>query len=1175
MTALDELIEVRHRSVRAVSLDADLRDPDVLRGYSPGAHVIDALRRITVSLQDEPRTRAWSITGPYGAGKSSFAHLLCSLMGSRTEPAYAAALGVLRAHDPQLADTLKRERRRLAVEDRGVIPAAVAGGREPIVQALLRALYRGAELYWSGPGRKPDVLSELREAVRLEEASAELVFLFLDELTAHAPVLVIVDELGKNLEYAADRPSDGDLYVMQRLAERFSSEAKFSGGILTLAHLAFDDYLVGAGDARRREWRKIHGRFEDIPFVSDTAHALGVLAEVLTLGGAKATKEAIATACEAADQAVRDAAPMLPTPATVTGSGSATYPLHPIVAVALPAIASTLAQHDRSLVAFLTSDAPHGLLAFLSSHELAGKDVPFLRLDVLYDYFFEDGTATALFGEEGDRAREIRARVDEAVGLGELDRRVLKTVSMLNLVGGIDKIVANAALIEESVVGPAAAGSEPRREVAAALERLTDRSLLTYRDFAGEYRVWQGSDFDARAQIGAARERLAASGSSPEQLLSIVAEARPLRPAVARRHSQQHHVLRYFASEYRDRAPDQGLELPRADADGLVAWVLSEEKPPSNLPAATSDGRPFVVVWSSHRSEVHDVALSLAAAKAVFDGAPELESDAVARRELRQRVASLQVMLTNRIDDAFDYRRKGVSWFVDGKKRAAQGQVEFSRLLSDLCDRCYPETPVIRNEMVNRRELTSQGAKARRVLLDHMLTHEHEARLAIDGYGPERAMYESVLRHTGLHAERDGRFGFGAVPKDSALASVWAHVMARLDAAIEAPLAVDTLFAELAAPPFGMKAGVIPLLVVAALQVRADDVFVYEDGSFQPIVQSAHIERLLKTPERFALKRASSMGLRMGVFEQLYAALASKAPSSSSRMRNQTTLAVVRPLVEFVTTLPEYTRQTTSTSVVAQQVCEALLHAREPDELLFVILPQACGLEPYPAQGPGEAKDAAIYVERLRGALAELSAAYPSLLERIGSLLHAAFAVAGPASALREDLRSRSRRVIVQVIEPKMRAFLMTAADEGLEDDDWLEALTMTLAAKPPSGWKDHDVVVFEALLAERAHWFRRLEVLHHQMHGAEGVAFDVRRVTISAPDGRETAELVGVDPATRELVADILDGTLHQLEQRLGGKAQSALLGILAERLLSTDGANVDQVPGQQPSDAKKAAKQ
>src|SRR5262249_43403410 len=150
--------------------------------------------------------------------------------------------------------------------------------------------HRGAELYWSGPGRKPHVVTELREAVRLGESSSQLLFLFLEELNAHAPVLVIVDELGKNLEYAADRPSDGDLYVIQRLAEHFSSDLRFSGGVLTLAHLAFDDYLLSAGDARRREWRKIHGRFEDIPFVADWTHALGLLGESLAFHGPEAER---------------------------------------------------------------------------------------------------------------------------------------------------------------------------------------------------------------------------------------------------------------------------------------------------------------------------------------------------------------------------------------------------------------------------------------------------------------------------------------------------------------------------------------------------------------------------------------------------------------------------------------------------------------------------------------------------------------------------------------------------------------------------------------------------------------------------------------------------------------------------------------------------------------------
>src|SRR5918992_381185 len=220
---LRELIRVEHRVVRAVSLDVDLGDPDVLRGYSPGAHVVDALRRITIALQDGARTRAWSITGPYGAGKSSFAHLLCSLLAATNDESHCVSSRLIRATDKQLAETLARERRRLEIDARGVIPAVVVAEREPITRALLRGLARGAEAYWKrGPGRKPALLHRLRGAVERGASDPRAALSALDELIDYAPVLVVVDEFGKNLEYAADLKRDGDLYILQQLAERFS-----------------------------------------------------------------------------------------------------------------------------------------------------------------------------------------------------------------------------------------------------------------------------------------------------------------------------------------------------------------------------------------------------------------------------------------------------------------------------------------------------------------------------------------------------------------------------------------------------------------------------------------------------------------------------------------------------------------------------------------------------------------------------------------------------------------------------------------------------------------------------------------------------------------------------------------------------------------------------------------
>jgi hypothetical protein len=1150
MTELAQMVEVRHRSVRSVNLEHDLGNPAVLGGYAVGEHIVDTVRRVLIGCQDGQRTRAWSITGPYGVGKSSFAHFLCSLLGASKSPTFKAANKSLRATDVQLADTLGRERRRLELAERGVIVAAVTAEREPILRTLARSLWRGAEAYWSRPGRKPDVLHQLHALTHGHDAVELSVGALLDALEAlyvAAPVVVVIDELGKTLEYAADRSVEGDLFALQQIAEGFSASERMLGCIVTLQHLAFEDYLVGASELRRREWRKVHGRFEDVPFVSTGGHARRLIAEALELADTPATP-AIRDACARAQTGL--SFPALENPAEH-------YPLHPTVAAALPNLTARLGQHDRSLVAFLTSDAPHGLLAFLVATSVSDSSVPFLRLYNLYDYFFEDGAAVSLAGPDGALAREIASRIDDAQDLTPLERRVLKTVGVLNVVSGADGLVAGRAIIEEALAGPDG-GRRMHAEIRQALDALTERSLLTFREFAGEYRVWQGSDFDLLGQLRAARERLAAERVDDDALLDLVSAARPLRPVVARRHSQANGTLRFFESRYAPALGEDEPECTLLNAVGLVIHVLADTGPPRKLPTQTVDGRPLLVIWSARGREVREAALDVGAAMAVLSSAPELDSDPVARREVRHRLDAAQAALAELIDAVL--ADSEVSWYREGRRHKPGGQVAFSRLLSDICDMRYSSTPRIDNEMLNRCELTSQGAKARRELLERMFTHETYERLGIEGYGPERAMYEAVLHETGLHRNRDGRWGFGPPPAGSPLAKVWSFMEDFLDAATDEPRGVDKLFAGLEAPPFGMKEGPLPVMLAAILQFRSDDIFLYQDGTFHPVVEPALIERLLKAPSRFTIKRAALIGLRATVFEELREILDVPATVPT---RNATTLAVVRPLISLVRELPRYATTTKHVSERAQLICATLLAAREPDELLFTALPQVCDIPPFAAKRPNRDRQlVSDYVGRLRGGLAELSAAYGQLLDRIGALLHEAFDVPGPRSALRENLRVRAETVRQHVIEPRMRAMLLAAIEQSTDEREWLETLGMTLTSKPTASWSDQDVVLFEAATAERAAWFKRLELLHFQLAAGDGRGFASHRLTVTAPDGTEAAELVSVEVPTHDVIADVLDEALAKLEETLGTQAQRALLGVLAERLLADAAATAKSNP-------------
>lgn len=69
---LDALVVVSPRFARSISLVRDVHRLDALDGYVLTATGRDILRRLADALRGDSPTRAWSLTGPYGSGKSAF-----------------------------------------------------------------------------------------------------------------------------------------------------------------------------------------------------------------------------------------------------------------------------------------------------------------------------------------------------------------------------------------------------------------------------------------------------------------------------------------------------------------------------------------------------------------------------------------------------------------------------------------------------------------------------------------------------------------------------------------------------------------------------------------------------------------------------------------------------------------------------------------------------------------------------------------------------------------------------------------------------------------------------------------------------------------------------------------------------------------------------------------------
>src|SRR5262249_52763885 len=146
-------------------------------------------------------------------------------------------------------------------------------------------------------------------------------------------------------------------------------------------------------------------------------------------------------------------------------------------------------------------------------------------------------------------------------------------------------------------------------------------------------------------------------------------------------------------------------------------------------------------------------------------------------------------------------------------------QRELNDLLSRVCEKVYRATPHWRNELINRRSLSSSAAAARRNLIEAMFEHAEQDRLGFEGNPPERSMYETLLKGSRLHRKQGGAFGFH--PPDAkaepALQELWKAIEDFLTHTDAGRQSVANLFDVLRRPPFGLKDGVLPVILATIL----------------------------------------------------------------------------------------------------------------------------------------------------------------------------------------------------------------------------------------------------------------------------------------------------------------------------------------------------------------------
>ena len=1146
MVLLADLITVAPRFARSANLERDAAALEPLEGYVVTARALDVVERIASTAADRGAGGAWSLTGPYGSGKSSLGLLLDAAFGpsglARTT-AYELISGV----SAPVGQLVRKAHRRHDTSRHGFHRGLVTARREALSRTVLRALHSAASRsFGSSPSPQQFAAADALDAAlhdadsgdpRIVGPSPSALVEIARSLAEDRPLLLILDEFGKNLEAAGDG-ADSDPYLLQQLAEAGQGSG-LPIFLLTLQHLSFEDHLSGTDAPQRREWAKVQGRFEDVAYAESAAQTRALIGTAFDVRDEALRGRIARWATRAAAEISGLGVAELADPATVAEC----YPLHPLTALVLPELCNRYGQHERTLFSFLTGTDTASAASFLRTAELRDREpLPSLGLDAVYDYFVAGGSSVVAAPGRSSRWIEIATRLRDTHGLTDAQARMAKSAAVLNLVSATGTVRASRPLL--LCTG---------RDSPTVLDELEAAGILTYRRFADEYRAWQGTDVDIRHLLDRAGEHV-----DKTPLVDLLSNIDRLSPQVAARHSAEFDTLRVFSRRYVDGI--ESVEPPDAFSpyDGEVLLVVGERQVlpcliGSNAGKAggVEDGfKPVVAAVPANVSALRTAAREVATVAMALDD-PSVTKDWVARRELGERLAQARASLESARTATFT--TSSCRWILldnDSGQDLPSGRG--SAALSAATDVAYRSTPLIRNEMLNRTHLTSQGAKARRELLSAMIEHESEQDLGLTGFGPEVAMYRAFLARTGLHApDSDGNIRFGE-PADALLQPAWRALESQFGRSKRRRINLNDVFATLRSPPIGMKSGAVPVFVTAGLLARTDDVALYEHGTFRPLLTPEVSERMVKNPDHFDVKAfANTRGARRVVIEALAERLGVRALRGRPRVAN--VVAVVGHLVSRARRLDNYTRRTERLPEAIRGVREALLSATEPDELLFSMLPSILGFEDVRPDAETYS-DAESFAMAIGDAVAELEQCLGNLLEELRDLLLNA---SGETS--RGAVYGLATVIDGKVLDSEVRAFVGALANDGADTDAaWISSIATVVARKAPAEWTDNDRERFCQELPQRLAAFGRLVAMYAQRKADGGGPFDALRVTVTRPDGSEYDRLVGIDHRSRHDVESILSRALDELAGVTGStqRAGHALLALLGEQLLTESSA-------------------
>lgn len=847
--------------------------------------------------------------------------------------------------------------------------------------------------------------------------------------------VIVIDEFGKFLEYAAKNNPEEELYFIQQLAE-LANDEKNNLLLLTTLHQDFGAYAFDLTKAQRNEWSKVKGRLKEITFNEPVEQLLYLAAKrMFVRGDGKADKD-----FQKLFDSIRDAKAFPLRDYFNEDIAQKLLPFDILSAAVLTLSLQRYGQNERSLFSFLESKDIYGINDYNSLEE------PYYNLACVHDYLAHN--YYSFISTNNNHSLQwnlLKKSIERIEGIETFNGKQLSdAIKLVKSIGLLNIFATASAKLTKSFLSDYAKYSLGVRNAEHIIETLEKHKVIRYVNYAFKYILFEGTDMNIDLAIDEA-------GNLIEQVTSVV------------HHLQQNFEFPFLLAKkeffetgtprfFQFQISDQPINLvPEDEIDGYINLVFSHNPKPSEIKRASENCTEAILYGCfKNTKEIQKLLFEIQKVNKVIEMNPD---DKVAVRELKGILQHNRNLLNYAVMDSF-YKPEIVEWYFNNEKLTIKNSTQLNQKLSLICNAIYSETPHFKNEMVNKTKISSQISLARRDLVTALLEKSDKENIGLDEnrFPPEKTIYLSLLKETGIHNNHEG-FWQLSQPTDDSFQVLWEMCSDFVLSSRTDKRNLQELVDSLLRKPIKLKKGFLDFWLCVFLISQRDEFALYDDtGNYVPEINSEVLDLLVRKPANFSIKAFDVAGIRLALFKR-YRALINQ--SKDSKLTNKSFIETIRPFLILYKNLNGYSKSTKRISKKALALRDAIANATDPEKTFFEDFPSALGYTL--PQLKKEEKLTEKFVTEFQNHIREIQGSYGQLMTLFEDTVKKVLGIQGNFPLYKNSVKQRYNKLKTYLLLPEQKAFYSRLNSELDDRDSYLASIAQACIGKPLDSITDEE----------------------------------------------------------------------------------------------------------------------